>query len=107
VVLGGLIRDKRAGAKGGVPGLYKIPVIGALFGEQAKESERVELVIVITPRVVANAQDAEDLKDDFRIRMQGLKDEFLREAGVIPREENEEQAPLQQPEITTKSPIDM
>jgi general secretion pathway protein D len=107
VVLGGLIRDKRAGAKGGVPGLYKIPVIGALFGESANESERVELVIVITPRVVANAQDAEDLKDDFRIRMQGLKDEFLREAGVIPREENEAQAPVQQPEFTTKSLIDM
>jgi general secretion pathway protein D len=108
VVLGGLIRDSRATADGGIPGLYKIPVVGTLlFGETNNEAERVELVVVITPRVVANAQDAEDLKDDFRIRMQGLKDEFLREAGVIPREENTEQVVVPESESAPVEPIDL
>lgn len=107
VVLGGLIRDKRTETEGGIPWLYTIPVVGALFGETNNTAERVELVVVITPRVVANAQDAQDLKDDFRIRMQGLKDEFLREAGVIPREGNIEQKELPQAESGTGAQNDL
>ena len=48
-----------------------------------KKANRTELVVVLTPRVITNAEDAQDITDDFRIRMQGLKDEFLRDAGVI------------------------
>jgi general secretion pathway protein D len=83
VVLGGLIRDKRTNAEGGVPFLYKVPVLGALFGETENGNERVELVIVLTPRVITSAEDALKITRDFRIRMQGLKQEFLEEAGVI------------------------
>lgn len=83
VVLGGLIRDKRTNAEGGVPFLYKIPVLGALFGETELGNERVELVIVLTPRVITSAEDALKITRDFRTRMQGLKQEFLEEAGVI------------------------
>ncbi len=83
VVLGGLIRDKRTNAEGGAPFLYKIPVLGALFGETENSNERVELVIVLTPRVITSAEDALRITRDFRTRMQGLKQEFLEEAGVI------------------------
>ncbi len=83
VVLGGLIRDKRTNAEGGAPFLYKIPVLGALFGETENSNERVELVIVLTPRVITSANDALKITRDFRTRMQGLKQEFLEEAGVI------------------------
>ncbi len=83
VVLGGLIRDKRTNAEGGAPFLYKIPVLGALFGETENSNERVELVIVLTPRVITSADDALKITRDFRTRMQGLKQEFLEEAGVI------------------------
>ncbi len=83
VVLGGLIRDKRTNAEGGVPFLYKVPVLGALFGETEAGNERVELVIVLTPRVITSAEDALKITRDFRTRMQGLKQEFLEEAGVI------------------------
>ena len=86
VVLGGLIRDKRTNAQGGVPGLYKVPVLGALFGETEKNNERVELVVVLTPRVITSAEDALHITRDFRTRMQGLKEEFLQEAGVIEKE---------------------
>ncbi|HID44715.1 MAG TPA: type II secretion system protein GspD [Chromatiaceae bacterium] len=83
VVLGGLIRDKRTNAEGGVPFLYKVPVLGALFGETETGNERVELVIVLTPKVITSAKDALNITRDFRTRMQGLKQEFLEEAGVI------------------------
>ncbi len=83
VVLGGLIRDKRTNAEGGVPFVYKIPILGALFGSTETGNERVELVIVLTPRVITSANDALDITRDFRTRMRGLKQEFLEEAGVI------------------------
>ncbi len=86
VVLGGLIRDKRTNAQGGAPVLYKLPVVGALFGETEKNSERVELVVVLTPRVITSAEDALHITEDFRTRMQGLKKEFLQEAGVLKRD---------------------
>jgi len=89
VVLGGLIRDKRTNAEGGVPVLYKLPVVGALFGEKEKNSERVELVVVLTPRVITSAEDALDITRDFRTRMQGLKEEFLQEAGILEKEGEE------------------
>jgi general secretion pathway protein D len=87
VVLGGLIRDKRSDAQGGVPILYKVPVVGALFGETDKNNERVELVVVLTPRVITSAEDALAITRDFRTRMQGLKQEFLEEAGVAEKKE--------------------
>ncbi|WP_456407141.1 type II secretion system secretin GspD, partial [Thiolapillus sp.] len=71
VVLGGLIRDKRTNAEGGVPFLYKVPILGALFGETETGNERVELVIVLTPRVITSAEDALKITKDFRTRMQG------------------------------------
>jgi Type II secretory pathway, component PulD len=86
VVLGGLIRDKRTNAEGGVPVLYKLPVVGGLFGEKEKNSERVELVVVLTPRVITSAEDALHITRDFRTRMQGLKKEFLQEAGILEQE---------------------
>jgi general secretion pathway protein D len=76
VVLGGLIRDEKNQGKEGIPGLYKIPVLGWAFGTQNERTRRTELVIMLTPRVIASAADAQDVADDFRIRLKGLEGAF-------------------------------
>ncbi|HET7844148.1 MAG TPA: type II secretion system secretin GspD [Xanthomonadales bacterium] len=81
VLLGGLIRETESVTKGGVPGLSKIPVIGALFGGQSKQAEREELLLVITPTVISNADSAQEITDDYRARFQGLKP-LLRKADI-------------------------
>jgi general secretion pathway protein D len=73
VVLGGLIQDTREGGKQGVPGLYDLPYLGALFGERNKKSERRELVVVLTPKVIASDQDIESVSKDFQRRLRGLE----------------------------------
>jgi general secretion pathway protein D len=73
VVLGGLIQDLREGGKQGVPGLYDLPYLGALFGERNKKSERRELVVVLTPKVIAGDQDIESVSKDFQRRLRGLE----------------------------------
>ena len=56
LVLGGIIRTQERREEQGVPLLKDIPVIGALFRNTLWRSERRELIILITPRVVTAAR---------------------------------------------------
>jgi general secretion pathway protein D len=76
VVLGGLISDERSNSKSGVPGGYDIPILGALFGETSRKADRTELVVVITPKVIASDQDALGVTQDFRKKVKGLEFRF-------------------------------
>jgi len=58
-LLAGLIsRDERSSAAR-VPGLGDLPVAGRLFSSQRDESQRTELVLAITPRVLRNLRRPE------------------------------------------------
>jgi general secretion pathway protein D len=76
VVLGGLMQDERQDGKSGIPGLYSLPFAGALFGERSKEANRTELVVVLTPKVIASDQDVEAVTEDFRSKVHGLNFKF-------------------------------
>ena len=73
VVLGGLIRDNQTTGKSGLPLLHNIPVIGNLFGRTVDSSDRTELLVFITPKVLKNEQDLRDVGVEMRARMKGLK----------------------------------
>lgn len=73
MVLAGLIRKNRRTGSAGVPLLSKIPVIGGVFGVQNFVEDKTELVILITPKVVANQQEAESLTNELRRRMPMLE----------------------------------
>jgi general secretion pathway protein D len=53
-VLAGLISDEDRKSAERVPGLGKLPVIGKLFSSTNDTSNRTEIVLLITPRVVRN-----------------------------------------------------
>ncbi|MBK1701688.1 type II secretion system secretin GspD [Thiococcus pfennigii] len=72
VVLGGLIKDQRETGKQGLPGLYRVPVLGNLFGQTSKSADRTELVVILTPRVIASDQDIESVTGEFRNKLKGL-----------------------------------
>jgi general secretion pathway protein D len=55
-VLAGLIQDTDRVSGNKVPGLGTIPVVGRLFGGQADENAKTEIVLSITPRLVRNVQ---------------------------------------------------
>ncbi len=73
VVLGGLIRDNRSESRSGIPGLYNLPVLGWLFGQRSASGRRTELVVLITPRAVRSAADAEAVTAEFRRKMHSLQ----------------------------------
>ena len=74
MILGGLIKDSKTLSASGVPLLSKIPVLGAVFGSQHIISSRTELVIMITPRVVANSAQAQDVTNELRRKLPALED---------------------------------
>ena len=72
LVLGGLIRQSGTAGKSGVPVLYRIPVLGALFGQTNEVQGRTELVVLITPRVVQNSQEAGQVTEEIKRKMQQI-----------------------------------
>jgi len=72
IALGGLIRDRVTDGATKIPLLGDIPLVGELFRTNTKRNERTELVVLITPRVVGNASDAEIVTRELREKMRGV-----------------------------------
>jgi general secretion pathway protein D len=72
VVLAGLIKQTSGTGRSGVPYLSRIPVIGGLFGTQSVNSGREEVLVLITPTVIRDANDARKLTDEYGSRFQAL-----------------------------------
>lgn len=72
VALGGLIRESRDRGKTGIPILHELPVLGALFGSTSDIKERTELLVVITPRVIRNVEEARTVTNDLRKRLRSV-----------------------------------
>lgn len=56
VVLGGLMQNEAIRTVDGIPGLSKIPKIGALFSNTKDDLVKTELVIFLRPTIVKNGQ---------------------------------------------------
>jgi general secretion pathway protein D len=69
IVMGGLISESRRGASGGIPYLYKVPIVGPLFGTTEKDAERRELLVLITPRVVRDNLEALRMTEELKLKM--------------------------------------
>ena len=65
LVLGGLIRENNSGDSSQVPLLGDIPVLGRVFSTKSSSKSRTELVVLITPRIISNSSDIDDIKKLF------------------------------------------
>lgn len=69
VALGGLIQDTKSQGESGVPGLSRIPLLGNLFKSNHDIDDRTELLILLTPRVIASLTDARAITDELKARL--------------------------------------
>jgi general secretion pathway protein D len=74
VALGGLIRERSTETVSGIPVLMDIPILGNLFKTTGQGSQRTELLVLITPRVVRGASQARAVTDELRQRLRSLRD---------------------------------
>ena len=52
IVIAGLFRNASNTVESGVPGLKDVPLLGALFGKSTTRSDELELIVIVTARVV-------------------------------------------------------
>jgi general secretion pathway protein D len=72
VLLGGLIQQQNSDSGQGVPWLSDIPILGKLFGSTGKTKSRTELIVLITPRVITNSDEAKQITDDYENGFESL-----------------------------------
>ena len=70
VVIGGLIRDDKVTIEKKVPLVADIPLIGDLFKLQRDQLQKTNLLIFITPHILANQQDLEQITEEKKKEMQ-------------------------------------
>ena len=55
MVIGGIFEMEESNQVNKVPGLGDIPVVGNLFKSRTRETSKREMLVFITPRMVADA----------------------------------------------------
>ncbi|RII29978.1 MAG: type II secretion system protein GspD [Geobacter sp.] len=68
VVIGGLIQDKEEEVVNKVPFLGDIPGLGWLFKTKSKVRNKTNLMILLTPRIVKDAADLNQVSGDQRVK---------------------------------------
>lgn len=78
IVLGGLIRERQNNSISGIPLLMDLPFAGVAFRNNVQETERTELIILLTPRVAGDQEAARSITSEYRRRLQGLEESMQR-----------------------------
>jgi general secretion pathway protein D len=68
IVLGGLTDSQHEVQQGGVPLLSSIPLLGGLFGHASRSTTATELFLFLTPRIIRDDQDVDDLTEPLRLK---------------------------------------
>jgi general secretion pathway protein D len=73
VVMAGLMKSKKNNSQSGIPFLKDIPVLGYLFGGMKKENQKIELIFMITPHVIKNRSQADQITREFSQKVADLQ----------------------------------
>ncbi len=76
--IGGIINERKTRSRAGVPLLMDIPLLGYLFGITTNSVERTELVMLITPHVIRNSEEARGVTEEFKERLSAVTQEIER-----------------------------
>ncbi|TNF56826.1 type II secretion system protein GspD, partial [bacterium] len=82
IIIGGIIQEDENTSYQGVPVLSTIPVLGSIFRYKKDSITKKELIIIITPHVVSNRDEADALTKEFISNLKGLK-EYLQKQEIV------------------------
>ena len=115
IVLGGLITEDTSKTKDGVPVLSRIPGLGRLFGFDSKTKSRSELIIMIRPQIINNANGMtayreryENTSENARNATDAFPATMLPETGSMPqptRSQRSSVAPVNRATTPKPTPI--
>lgn len=73
ILLGGIISENNRENDNNVPGISSIPILGSLFESKSTSSDKTELVVMITARVLDNTEEWEQIMRQFEGGLQSIK----------------------------------
>lgn len=76
IVIGGLIKEKESDTAQGTPCLVNIPVVRYLFGKDTVDLKKTELIVLITPRVVIDLDDVDEVTEEFKSKVGSVVKRF-------------------------------
>jgi general secretion pathway protein D len=83
IVIGGIIGETLRKGTRGVPYLMDLPVLGRLFRSKIDQIDRTELVVLITPYVVRDRDEARSVTEEFRRKVDDVLRELKDEGRLI------------------------
>lgn len=72
LLLGGLIKEIKQDSNTSLPLIGKVPVLKNLFGSTKNSTDRTELIVLITPRVINNSDEARQVTEDYIKQFESL-----------------------------------
>jgi general secretion pathway protein D len=73
VMLGGLISENKSTNASAVPFLGSIPVLGHLFRSDSESTDKTELVVLVTPKIVSNVDEWQRIQQSFIKGLENIK----------------------------------
>ncbi len=73
VVIGGLFRETAQTSKSQVPGLGNVPFLGRLFGNQQDNTQREEVIILLTPHIIKDDSAFSRLSEEQKKETEKLR----------------------------------
>ena len=73
LVIGGLIKETVSDSMAGVPCLINIPLVRYLFGKDVQGSSKTEMIVMITPRVIASLEDVDAVTEEFKAKVSKVR----------------------------------
>lgn len=97
VVISGIIRNELSDVVRKVPLLGDIPLLGELFKSREKSNKSTELFVFITPIVINNTDDADELNEPYRKWLEEQQKTLGASDGPYPSLRGEQSAPGKRP----------
>jgi general secretion pathway protein D len=105
LLLGGLIQDNQTTGQRGLPLISRVPFLRNLFGSTTNHNDRTELIVLITPRVISNSDEARQVTQEYTRQFQSLTPLHQDPAGAHPIAEPPPPPPQQPLPAATSEPI--
>jgi general secretion pathway protein D len=76
LIIGGLISESKDIVRSGIPILSKIPILGWFFSSTTTNKEKTELLLLVTPHVISNQDDADMITKEFQNRVKTISEQI-------------------------------
>ena len=74
IALGGFIRESNELVRNRVPLIGRVPILGGLFGNTSRSTNRTELIVLITPHVIRDTEEADQATAELKERLKEIQE---------------------------------